>query len=149
MSNREMVEFFLGINHPLKGVDAQSPLQKVMNPADLKDENTLHLVNDLGFKGAKRLPDGSYAGILSLMSTAAIAMDVREGGCFQRRYCFKDLNDCLAAYEHLQTRDDVPEGWIARRPEMPEDHEREMEKLRAMRRESERKAREEDLGFEP
>lgn len=125
-------DFLEGMNHPLKNVDSQSPVQKIMNPGDLQDDFTRQILHpDYGFIGAKRLPDGGYAGMLRLMRTVAIAMDIRDSGCFQRRYCFEDLNSCLAAYEGLKTRDDVPEGWIARRPELPEDAERKHKELMA------------------
>jgi hypothetical protein len=92
-------------------------VQKILRPADRQDEMTAWLLKEDCYLGAKRLDDGSYAVFMRLAFTHAIAL-----GCdrfsWLRRFCYSDLNLCLGAFEELKTKDDQPEGWIARRPEV-------------------------------
>ncbi len=74
------------------------------------------------FLGAKRLEDGSYAGVQRLMFTTAICIGVTPMTAFQRRYCFNDLGQCLHSYSEIKQLGDEPEGWIARRPKVEEDY---------------------------
>lgn len=121
-------------SHPLSLDADMSPLEKAMNPPDRQDDVTEKLRHpDYGFVGAKRLDDGSYAAIVRLFTTVAICTGVSTWG-YERRYCYKNLNLCLEAYEGLKGQADVPEGWIARRPEMPEDAERAYQKSLAEHR---------------
>lgn len=98
-------------------------LNTVLSPDDMQDDFTRELLQeDFGFIGAKRLEDGTYVGLIRLYSTVAICIGVDRYSAYRRRYCYKDLGACLAAYKALQTGDDVPKGWIARRPEHPDDY---------------------------
>ncbi len=86
-----------------------------LNPADQQDDFTRRLREDMGYLAAKRLPDGSYAALTRLLTTLAICLDV-DGVGWARRFCYNDAGECFHAWQHLQTRHDEPEGWIARRP---------------------------------
>ncbi|MFG8364960.1 hypothetical protein ACEOSU_19735 [Pseudomonas aeruginosa] len=68
------------------------------------------------FVGAKRLPDGTYAGVLPLMFTYAICLGVTYEQAYQRRFCYEDTPTCLHEYNKLTSFEDEPEGWVARRP---------------------------------
>lgn len=99
-------------------------LQAVLSPPDRADGFTIELLkDDYGFMGAKLLDDGCYVGVKRLFSTVAIHIGIDRCTSFERRYCFKDLSKCLEQYALIKTKDDIPEGWIARRPAHPEDNE--------------------------
>jgi hypothetical protein len=99
-------------------------LEAVLNPPDRQDDFTaLMRTEDLGFRGAKRLADGTYVGVLQLAFTVAICIGVDRYTSFKRRYCFSDLSQCLAEFENITTKDCEPEGWIARRPVVASDYE--------------------------
>lgn len=69
-----------------------------------------------GFVGAKRLPDGTYAGVLPLMFTYAICLGVTYEAAYHKRYCYDDTPTCLHEYSKLSSFKDEPTGWVARRP---------------------------------
>jgi hypothetical protein len=68
------------------------------------------------FVGAKRLPDGTYAGVLPLMFTYAICLGVTHEAAYHKRYCYEDASVCFHEYRKLASFDDEPKGWVARRP---------------------------------
>ena len=68
----------------------------------------------------RQLPDGSFAALSSLMFTTGLYLGVSRWG-YERRYCYEDCELAQAAFYALKSEDDDPEGWIARRPETPED----------------------------
>lgn len=74
-----------------------------------------------GFLCWRRLDDGTYVAIGRLMFTTALFIGVGAITPYRRRYCFTTLGNALGEYYELQTGDDEPEGWVARRPETPED----------------------------
>lgn len=76
----------------------------------LRDEN--------GFLDVRELPDGSVAAVGDLYSTRAIYLGMTRNG-WERRFCFADRMLALVEYSKLQSEDDEPTGWIARRPELP------------------------------
>lgn len=134
-------------DHPMPHGASLDPIQKVLCPPDRQDDITETLLNS-GYVGAKKLDDGSYAVVQRLYSTAAIGLGVDCFGMINNRYCFRDLGDCLAAWEGLKSRSDEPEGWIARRPERPEDKEREFQRSLAAFRAREA-AKGNESSFEP
>jgi hypothetical protein len=66
----------------------------------------------------KELPDGTIAALGELYSTRAILLGVNQVG-FESRFCFEDRELATAQFELLQSEDDIPVGWVARRPEIP------------------------------
>jgi hypothetical protein len=66
------------------------------------------------------LPDGSIAALSRLMFTTGLFLGVSRWG-YERRYCFESDAAASAALEAAQSQDDEPAGWVARRPERPED----------------------------
>lgn len=100
-----------------------SMVQALMNPPDQQDDFTRKLHQwEYGFVGAKRLEDGTYVGLRRLAFTLAICIGVTETDTFKRRYCFSDITLCIDEYVKITTGDDIPEGWIARRPPGPHDY---------------------------
>lgn len=69
----------------------------------------------------RQLDDGTYVALSHLMFTVGLFIGVSATTPYKRRYCFKTLLEARAEYDALKTGDDVPSGWIARRPETPED----------------------------
>lgn len=116
-------------DHPLPFGKPVDHIKNALCPPDQQDDMTAQLLSpDCGYLGAKKLEDGSYAVIQRLFSTAAIGLGVDCYGMISNRYCFRDLSDCLAAWDELKSCSDEPEGWIARRPERPEDKEAEYQR---------------------
>lgn len=66
------------------------------------------------YRAVKVLPDGSIAVQADLLFTRAIILGVDQCG-YARRFCFEDKARCDHEYEALQSEDDEPTGWIARR----------------------------------
>jgi hypothetical protein len=87
--------------------------------ADEWDKLRDWLLGGGGFVAVRLLPDGSVAGLVPLMTTLAICLGVTWECPYERRFCFRD--DALARqrFEELQSEDDIPAGWTARRPEQP------------------------------
>lgn len=75
--------------------------------AELKDQYPL---------GVKILPDGSVACLVDLVTTRSIMLGVDEWA-FTRRFCFTDRWLADLRWEELQSKDDIPAGYTARRPQ--------------------------------
>jgi hypothetical protein len=134
--------------HPLRKGAVVDHVKLALCPPDRQDAMTEKLLGkDYGYTGAKRLDDGTYVVVQKLFSTAAIGF-VDSIGVMEKRYCFRDLLDCLSAWEDLKSCKDEPEGWIARRPERPEDKEREFQRTLAEFRAREA-AKDSGSSFEP
>jgi hypothetical protein len=67
-----------------------------------------------GYVDVKILPDGSIAALGDLLYTRAIHLGCHEYG-WQRRFCFSDRSLADRCYAELQSEDDEPSGYIARR----------------------------------
>lgn len=74
----------------------------------LKDEND--------YLDVKVLPDGSIAILMELLFTRAICLGVNRYG-WTNRFCFADKALATQRFSELQSEDDEPQGYIARRPE--------------------------------
>lgn len=73
---------------------------------------------DGDYMDVRVLPDGSIAYLYRLITTVAIHLGVDRNG-WTRRFCYADERRAWQEYQALQTEDDEPTGWIARRPEQP------------------------------
>ena len=73
------------------------------------------------FMDWRQLDDGTYVALGRLAFTVAIYIGVGPITPYKRRYCFADLATASAEYLDLKTGQDEPSGWLARRPETPED----------------------------
>lgn len=76
------------------------------------------IVRENGYIAGRVLPDGSIAVLCDLITTRAIMLGVNRDG-WSRRFCFKSRQLANQRFAELQSEDDEPEGWIARRPEQP------------------------------
>lgn len=77
-------------------------------------EEIAKLVLDSGYIEVRVLPDGTVAALGDLLYTRAIHLDCEPLG-FGRRLCFEDRDLATQRFHELQSSDDVPEGYIARR----------------------------------
>lgn len=73
------------------------------------------------FQQWRQLDDGTYVALGRLMFTIGLFIGVGAITPYRRRYCYNDPTEAHAEYRALRTGDDVPSGWIARRPETAED----------------------------
>lgn len=66
------------------------------------------------YRDVRVLPDGSVACLQDLMFTRAILLGVNADS-FTRRFCFENRDLATRRFVALQSEDDVPAGFIARR----------------------------------
>lgn len=76
-----------------------------------------------GYIDVRVLPDGSIAAVGELLTTRAIFLGCNAWG-WERRFCFSDRALALQEFSKLQSEQDMPQGFIASRPELPEEIER-------------------------
>ena len=69
---------------------------------------------DGSYRQVRVLPDGTVAATLDLMFTRAIVLDCDLLG-YGNRFCFTDKELADRRFVELQSADDVPVGFIARR----------------------------------
>jgi len=72
--------------------------------------------SEMGYTQPRQLRDGTWVALLQLMFTTGICVGLDRAG-YARRYCFDDIEKCLTEYQKLQSINDEPKGWIAKRPE--------------------------------
>lgn len=68
------------------------------------------------YSHVRELDDGTIIGIGRLIFTTAIYFDLNEWG-YSSRYCFESEKKATEQYLRIMTGDDIPEGFIAQRPE--------------------------------
>lgn len=78
----------------------------------------LAYIKDLEAKGyydnVRELPDGTIVGTQRLMFTTAIFVGLNEWG-WERRFCFEDPAVAVRELNKMESGEDIPVGWIARR----------------------------------
>lgn len=62
----------------------------------------------------RKLPDGSYAALMPLMYTTSVILGCTRWG-YGSRFCFEERERATEVLNALQSEDDQPTGWIARR----------------------------------
>lgn len=77
-------------------------------------ELAIQLKADNDYVDAKVLPDGSVACLVDLIFTRAIILGCTKNE-WSRRFCFEDRSLATLRYEELQSEDDEPQGYVARR----------------------------------
>jgi hypothetical protein len=81
----------------------------------MTNEELLEEIKTLGdYQDVRALDDGTIVGMGNLMFTKAIYMDLNLYG-WGRRFCFQDRALADAEFKKLQTGEQEPAGWIARR----------------------------------
>ncbi|MBB4861237.1 hypothetical protein HNP46_000048 [Pseudomonas nitritireducens] len=93
---------------------ANPELEKVINPPEAQDEHTAFL-RAQGYRGAKRLEDGTYAVLIQLFSTVAIGLHVTRSS-LGLRFCFSSFVDGMAQWEQLTTSNAELEDFLTARP---------------------------------
>lgn len=81
------------------------------------DEELLDRIKQLGagsYQVVSYLRDGTIIGLGDLLFTRAIYIDLDLNG-WGKRFCFKDKDLAVEEFAKLQTGDDEPTGWVARR----------------------------------
>lgn len=81
-----------------------------------EEDKTLYddLVMSNSYIAVRRLPDGSFAAIGSLIFTTAIYMDLTLFG-YGRRFCYAKPTDAIREFLALKDECTEPTGWLARR----------------------------------
>jgi len=69
------------------------------------------------YREVRVLPDGTVAAIHDLLTTRSIMLDCDEWS-FKRRFCFSDRALADKRFAELESAQDVPQGYVARRPEI-------------------------------
>jgi len=65
--------------------------------------------------GVRRLADGSIACLQPLLTTTSVVLGVDRWG-WARRFCFASPLRARAVFDALESEDDEPAGYVARRP---------------------------------
>lgn len=81
---------------------------------DSQQRDELEAFCRANYHTVRKLPDGTLVALHRLMFTLAIFVDLNQWG-YEKRYCFKDFDLARSEFEKLQSVDDVPTGFIARR----------------------------------
>jgi len=76
--------------------------------------NTDFFLNE-GYQCPLQLKDGTWVALLPLIYTTAIVMGL-DDTCYSKRYCFESLFDAFDQLMLLESTDNEPVGWIAKRP---------------------------------
>jgi hypothetical protein len=82
--------------------------------------NLVMIMNELieylkeSYQNIRVLDDGTIIATGELLFTRAIYIGLDRWG-FEKRFCFEDRNLAIKEFLKLQTGDDEPTGWIARR----------------------------------
>ena len=95
-----------------------------MNEEEAKelDSKTRELVEALrkDYLAVRVLDDGSIACLARLITTTAVCLGADRYG-WSTRFCFADPIKALEVFGSVKSEDDVPEGWVSRRPKQAED----------------------------
>lgn len=92
----------------------QIPNQDMSGWSDEDKQLYDELVMGSSYIAVRRLPDGSFAALGSLIFTTAIYMDLTLFG-YGRRFCYKNSMKALSEFINLKDECTEPTGWIARR----------------------------------
>lgn len=99
-------------------IDPSLTVADILKPADQQDDFTKWMLTQCHgvYIGAKKLPDGTYSGVMKLAFTEAICLGVTHADAAQKRYCYEQLGDLLIAFYQLKSFNDEPTGWRSSRP---------------------------------
>lgn len=93
-------------------------LNEALCPAAQQDDTTRKMVSWEGeFYAAKRLDDGTYVGMRSLLDDAYVLV-LNIGTDQERwyRYNVRDARTMALEYMRITSGEDVPQGWVGKRP---------------------------------
>lgn len=94
----------------------ENPAKDAVSATQFQDQETKDIVESLRplYGDIRVLPDGSIAGLHDLLYTRAVYTGLNLYG-WAKRYCFEDRALALQRFNELQSEDDVPAGYVARR----------------------------------
>ena len=77
-------------------------------------EQIAEFVKQQGDLAVSILPDNSVAALVELLFTRAIILGCTQGS-WAHRFCFNDRELAVERFLELQSEDDEPQGFVARR----------------------------------
>lgn len=80
-----------------------------------EEEKLAEFLKSQGYMDARVLPDGTVIALLELMTTRSICLDCNRDS-WERRFCFSDRALATEWFYKLQSSDEIPTGYVARRP---------------------------------
>jgi hypothetical protein len=69
----------------------------------------------LGYHVVKKMPDGSWIGVMPMLFTTGLFVGLDEKG-YDRRYCYANSMDAMEALLRWDGVDDPPGPWIKEKP---------------------------------
>lgn len=88
-------------------------MESIIKPPDLLNVELAERLR-AQYRDVRILPDGSIAALCDLLFTRAIILGCDELG-YSRRFCFENRSLADQRFQELQSEDDEPQGYIARR----------------------------------
>lgn len=83
----------------------------------MTDDELEYLKDTWKLIAIRELPDGSVAGVQRLMTTFSLMLGI-EAEYWTYRYCYEHVTHALLALRTVTGEKDVPNGWVACRPEV-------------------------------
>jgi hypothetical protein len=77
-------------------------------------KDLISFLAEQGYENLRELEDGTVVGTQELMFTTAICIDLNWQS-WDKRFCFKEKSLAISEIAKLQTCDDEPTGYVARR----------------------------------
>lgn len=96
----------------------QESLNEALCPAAQQDDITRKMVSWEGeYYAAKRLDDGTYVGMRSLLDAAyVLCMNIGTDQERWYKYNIRDARTMTLEYMKITCGEDIPKGWEGRRP---------------------------------
>lgn len=88
-------------------------MESIIKPPDLLNVELAERLR-AQYRDVRILPDGSIAALCDLLFTRALILGCDECG-YGRRFCFENRSLADQRFQELQSEDDEPQGYIARR----------------------------------
>lgn len=85
-------------------------------PVDMDDDQFRAFLAKDGYTHIRRLDDGTWVALVSLIFATGLCMGLDRFG-WARRYDYDDPGRAIVELIKLERGDQVPAGWIDRRPE--------------------------------
>jgi len=85
-------------------------------PVNMDDEQFRAFLIKDGYTHIRRLDDGTWVGLVSLLFTTGLCIGLDRFG-WERRYDYEHPVHAITELLKLERGDQVPQGWIDRRPE--------------------------------
>jgi hypothetical protein len=80
------------------------------------DDFRAWLENENGYLFVRKLDDGTWVGLTRMIYTWGLCVGLSQGDGYERRYCYEDQLLAINEIQRMKSSEDIPSGWIARRP---------------------------------